>query len=69
MVLVAVAVVLVIAWLVIVLIDWNHYDPTLDSAPFWAFLVVRGSVFLTPAMFFLVAGLILRKEPRYHEPG
>jgi len=55
---------LVVTWLVLVLMDWNRYDPMQNSAPFWAFMLARAIVVLSPAVVLLIAALILRLNPK-----
>ncbi len=54
--------VLVIAFIVFLGVDFYFYDPIATSAPFYAYLIIRGLEFLLPAVIVLIVCEILRRK-------
>lgn len=56
------SVLMVIGFGIHLLIDYHKYSTTLNSAPFWIWIVVDALVWLLPALLALLAGLIVSKK-------
>jgi len=54
--------VLAVAFVVMLGLDWLHYNTTLNSAPFWVTAAVDGICLLLPAFALLLAAHILGKK-------
>lgn len=54
--------VLVLAFIVFLGIDFYFYDPISTSAPFYAYLIIRGLEFLLPAVIVLIVCEILKRK-------
>ena len=61
-VLYCVFIVLVIAFIVFLGVDFYFYDPISTSAPFYAYLIIRGLEFLLPAVIILIVCEILKRK-------
>ena len=57
-----VAAVLVIAFIVFLGIDLYYYSPMHNSAPFYAYVIVRGLEFLLPAAIVLIICEVLKRK-------
>ncbi len=51
-------------FLIFTLMDFVGYKSSLNSAPFYAFVLVRAIEFLIPALIAFAAGLILKRKAR-----
>ncbi len=58
---------MVVGFVVNVIIDYHRYSTTLNSAPFWIWLLVDGLVWLIPAFLAFLAGIIVSKVMRNKE--
>lgn len=58
------AIILTAAFCVLVAIDSYRYTNTLNSAPFYVFVLARAVVFLTPALIAFIVGKILHKKSK-----
>ncbi len=58
------AIMLAAAFCVLVAVDSYRYTHTLNSAPFYVFVLARALVFLTPALTSFIVGKILHKKSR-----
>ena len=58
----AVGLVLAVAFVVMLGLDWWRYSTTLNSAPFWVTAAVDGACLLLPALALLLAAHILGKK-------
>lgn len=58
------AIILAAAFCVLVAVDSYKYSTTLNSAPFYVFVLARAVVFLTPALVSFIVGKILHKKSR-----
>lgn len=45
-------------------VDWFKYDATLNSAPFYAFIIIRAITFLVPSAITFVVAKILHKKSK-----
>ena len=58
---------MVIGFCIHLLIDYHTYCTTLNSAPFWVWILVDALVWLIPALLASLAGLIVSKKLRNKE--
>jgi hypothetical protein len=56
-----VSVLLAVACMVLICVDWIRYDPIQNSAPFYVFAMVRCIEFLPLSAIALIVALVLRK--------
>ena len=61
------SVLMVIGFVIQLLIDYHKYNTTLNSAPFWIWIVVDALVWLLPALLAFLAGIIVSKKLRGKE--
>lgn len=61
------SVLMVIGFCIHLLIDYHTYNTTLNSAPFWVFILVDALVWLIPALLSFLAGLIVSRIMRKKE--
>lgn len=61
------AVLMVIGFCIHVLVDYHTYCTTLNSAPFWVWILVDAMLWLIPALLAFLAGLIVTKMMRDKE--
>ena len=48
-------------------VDYHQYNTTLNSAPFWVWILVDALIWLLPAIFAFFAGFIAQKRLRKKE--
>ena len=53
---------MVLGFCVHILVDYHTYCTTLNSAPFWVWILVDAALWLLPALVAFVAGLIVSKK-------
>lgn len=58
------AIMLAAAFCVLVAVDSYRYTHSLNSAPFYVFVLARALVFLTPALITFIVGMILHKKTK-----
>lgn len=58
------AIMLAAAFCVLVAVDSYRYTHSLNSAPFYVFVLARALVFLTPALITFIVGRILHKKTK-----
>lgn len=58
------SILLVIGFVIRVIADWVVYDPVMNSAPFYVFVLVRCVAYLPLAAVSLIAALIIRKKQK-----
>ncbi len=58
------AIMLAAAFCVLVAVDSYRYTHSLNSAPFYVFVLARALVFLTPALITFIVGKILHKKTK-----
>ena len=54
--------VLVLAFIVFLGIDFYYYHPIHSSAPFYAYIIVRGLEFLLPAVIIFIISEVIRRK-------
>ena len=59
-----VAISLAAAFCVLVAVDSYKYSTSLNSAPFYVFVVARAVVFLTPALIAFIVGKVLHSKAK-----
>ena len=52
----------VVAFLLILVIDYINYDPVFTSAPFFTYILVRGFEFILPALLLFIVGMVLKSK-------
>ena len=58
------SVLLFIGFIINTIIDYGRYNSTLNSAPFYLWVIVNGICFIVPAIIVLIIGLIIKKKIR-----
>ena len=58
---------MVLGFLINVIVDYHTYRTTLNSAPFWIWVLVDALLWLLPALLAFLAGLIVSKIMRNRE--
>jgi len=61
------AALMVLGFIIHVAVDYHTYCTTLNSAPFWVWIFVDAMLWLIPALFAFLAGLIVSKKIRNKE--
>lgn len=61
------SVLMVLGFCIHVLVDYHRYRTTLNSAPFWIWIVVDALVWLLPALVAFLAGVIVSRKLRSKE--
>lgn len=56
------SVLLVIGFIVNTLIDYSRYNSTLNSAPFYLWILVNTIFYILPAIIALIAGLVIKRK-------
>ena len=56
------SILLILGFIIQVIIDYGVYSSTLNSAPFYLWIIVDSLYFLLPALIFGVIGLILQRK-------
>lgn len=57
-----VSLVLVIVFIIKSIVDYNQYSTTLNSAPFYVWILVNALYFIIPAIVMSVIGFIMKKK-------
>ena len=55
---------LAIGFIVQTIFDYRQYSTTLNSAPFYLWIVVNAVFYILPAIVVLIVGLLLKKRKR-----
>ena len=58
------SVLLVIGFIINTIIDYGRYNTTLNSAPFYMWVIVNAIYFIVPALISFVVGLIIKKKAK-----
>ena len=58
------AIILVLAFIVNIGIDFYNYDKILNSAPFYVFVLAHSISFLTPAIILFIISKIIKHKPK-----
>jgi len=53
---------LFLSFIVNTIIDYNRYNSTLNSAPFYLWIVVNMLCFIAPAIIVLIVGMIIKRK-------
>lgn len=53
---------MVLGFCIHVLIDYHQYSTTLNSAPFWVWIVTDAMIWLIPAAIAAIAGYVAKKK-------
>jgi len=61
------SVLMVLGFCIHVLVDYHRYRTTLNSAPFWIWIVVDALIWLLPALVAFLAGVIVSRKLRSKE--
>ena len=56
------SVLMVLGFVVHVAVDWYQYNTTLNSAPFWVWILSDALLWLLPAILAFAAGLAAQKK-------
>lgn len=55
---------LFLGFIINTIIDYNRYNSTLNSAPFYLWIVVNMLCFIAPAIIVLIVGMIIKKKQK-----
>ena len=58
------SVLLVIGFIINTIIDYSRYNSTLNSAPFYLWIIVNAIYFIVPAIIALIVGLVIKKKTK-----
>ena len=58
------SVLLVISFIINTIIDYSRYNSTLNSAPFYLWIIVNAICFIVPAIIALIVGLVIKKKTK-----
>ena len=56
------SILLVIGFIINTIIDYSRYNSTLNSAPFYLWIIVNAIYFIVPAIIVLIVGLVIKKK-------
>ena len=55
------SILMVLGFFIHVVIDYHQYSTTLNSAPFWVWILIDALIWLIPAAIAAIAGLIAKR--------
>ena len=58
------SVLLIIGFIINIIIDYGRYNTTLNSAPFYMWIIVNAICFIVPAIIALIVGLVIKKKTK-----
>ena len=58
------SVLLVIGFIINTIIDYSRYNSTLNSAPFYLWIIVNVIYFIVPAIIAWIVGLVIKKKTK-----
>lgn len=58
------SVILFVGFIVNTIIDYARYNSTLNSAPFYMWIIVNAIYFIVPSIIALIIGLAIRKKTK-----
>ena len=58
------SVLLIIGFIINTIIDYGRYNTTLNSAPFYMWIIVNAVCFIVPAIITLIIGLVIKKKTK-----
>ena len=53
---------MVLGFFVNVMVDWYQYNSTLNSAPFWVWILCDAALWLLPALAALITGIVAKRK-------
>lgn len=53
---------MVLGFFIHLIVDWNQYNTTLNSAPFWVWVLSDALLWLLPALAAFIAGFVAKKK-------
>ena len=56
------SILMVLGFFVHVAVDWHQYNTTLNSAPFWLWILVDAMIWLIPAAIAAIAGYVAKRK-------
>lgn len=56
--------VLIIIFIIWLVIDYINYDTSSNSAPFYAYILIRSLEFILPSLILFVISIVLRKREK-----
>ena len=57
-------VLLVIVFIINTIIDYSRYNSTLNSAPFYLWIIANAICYIVPAIIVLIVGLVIKKKTK-----
>ena len=54
--------VLIVCFVIKTIVDYSQYSSTLNSAPFYVWIVANAVYFILPSAIILIAGVIVKKK-------
>lgn len=58
------SILLFVGFVINTIIDYSRYNSTLNSAPFYVWIIANAICFITPAIIVLIIGLVIKKKTR-----
>ena len=58
------SVILFVGFIINTIIDYGRYNSTLNSAPFYMWIIVNAIYFIVPSIITLIIGLVIKKKPK-----
>ena len=58
------SILLVISFIVRTITDYLRYNSTINSAPFYLWIIVNAICFIVPAIIALIVGLVIKKKAK-----
>ena len=56
------SVLMVLGFCVNIIVDYHRYNTTLNSAPFWLWIVTDALLWLIPALIAVIAGFVAKRK-------
>ena len=53
---------MVLGFFIHLAVDWHQYNTTLNSAPFWLWILVDAVLWLLPALIAAIAGYVAKRK-------
>ena len=58
------SVLLFLSFIINTIVDYHRYNSTLNSAPFYLWVIVNILCFIVPAIIVLIIGLVIKKKKK-----
>ena len=58
------SILLFLGFIINTIVDYSRYDSTLNSAPFYLWVLVNILCFIVPAIIVLIIGLVIKKKKK-----